>query len=325
MDVVTNEAPADAVRASEADTIRSRAREEIGRDFGGVAARAARDADIKESTFSAWLNGTYQGDNERVAHDVGRWLGARAERRQAMGMAPAAPGFQETPTAQRILQICMQAQVMCDFAVIAGVAGIGKTTALRHYVERTPNAWMATMEPLLRSPHALLDELARHLGVAEKASARLSGAIQQRLRDRQGLLIIDEAHQLSTEAIDQLRSLHDKAAVGIVMSGNIETGTRLEGAGRNPQFAPLWSRVGVRKTWAKPLAGDVQALLDAWGFAGRAEREFLGQVAMKGGALRSIVKCARLAGIYAMGAGEEVSVKHLKAAYAQLVNGGAHE
>lgn len=311
--------------AAAAQAVRDRAAEVVRADFGGTKSRAARDAGIAESTFSAWLDGSYSGNTARVTRDVARWLDARAERRSAMGLVPQQPGFQETPTARRILQICMQAQMLTDFAVIAGVAGLGKTTALMRYVETTPNSWLVTMEPLMRSPHALLEEIARTLGVTEKGSTRLSGAIQQRLKDRQGLIVIDEAHQLSTEAFDQLRSLHDKARCGVVVAGNIETGTRLEGAGRNPQFAPLWSRVGIRRTWAKPLAGDVEALLDAWGFEGKSERDFMAQIAAKGGALRTITKCARLAGIIAGGTGEPVGVAHLRSAYAQLVNGGAHE
>lgn len=305
--------------------VRDRAAETVRAEFGGTKAKAARDAGVAESTFSAWLDGTYAGNGAVIADKVAKWLDARIERRSAAGAAPTEPGFQDTPTAKRILQICMQAQVLTDFAVIAGAAGIGKTTALRRYVEHNPNAWMTTMEPLMRSPHALLEEIARVLGVTERGSTRLSGAIQQRLRDRGGVLIIDEAHQLTTEAFDQLRSLHDKARVGIVAAGNIETGTRLEGAGRNPQFAPLWSRVGVRRTWGKSLDGDIPMILDAWGIGGKAERDFLVQVAAKGGALRMITKCIRLAGIIAAGGGETLAAPHLRAAYGQLVNGGAHD
>lgn len=306
------------------EDLRLRVRAIIDAAFGGVSAAAARDADIPASTFSAWIAASYRGDRAKVARQVEDWLEARAARSGVAGLAPSVPGYIATPTAQRVQQVCMQAQALCDFALIAGVAGIGKTTALRAYVERSPNTWMVTAEPLLRSPHSILEEIGRALGVTERSTSRISGALVARLRDRQGLIVIDEAHQLTTEAFDQVRSLHDKAQVGVVAAGNIETGTRLEGAGRAAQFAPLWSRIGMRRTWGKPLPGDVEALLDAWGLIDKACRAWLIAGASKGGALRTVTKTLRLAAILASGEQAEVGLKHLKAAHQQLTNGGAH-
>ena len=301
------------------EALRIRARAVIDGDFSGVMARAARDADVASSTFSAWMGGTYPGDRAQVARKVEQWLAAREERRAVRSAVPEAPTFLMTPTARGILQICTQAQTTVDFAIVAGVSGVGKTSALREYAVTRRHVWMVTAHRLVRSPHGLMEQIGRGAGVTERGASRLFDALVVRLQDRGGLVIVDEAHQLTTEALDQLRALHDLAGVGVVVSGNIETGTRLTGAGANPEFAPLARRVGVRRTWTRSLPGDIEALLDAWGITDKRSREYLAAEAGRSGALGAITKTVQLAALVADG---PVELAHLRAARAQLVNGG---
>ena len=89
----------------------------------------------------------------------------------------------------------------------------------------------------------------------------------------------------ATTAIDQLRSMHDAAGVGLALVGSPLVRERLGGA--NPHLAQLFSRVGMRLRREKPLTGDVAALLAAWGIEGEAERKLVGWIARKPGALRN--------------------------------------
>lgn len=306
--------------------LRTRAQAIIAADFSGVTASAARNADIAESTFGAWMKGNYKGDTAKIATQVTKWLDSRSEQAEVARVSTGSIGYIETPTAKSVTMICTQAQALVDFAVISGVAGVGKTTALRRYRDNSSHVYMITAEPLMRSPHAIMIELARVVGVSERSASKLSGAINEQLKDRAALVIVDEAHHLSTEAFDQMRSLHDNAEIGLVTCGNVEIATRLEGAGRNPQFAPLWSRVGIRSKWTAPKKGDVEMILDEWKVTEPKARKFMSNVAAKGGALRSINKTMRLAAMLAQGEGvDAVEVKHMRAAYSQLANGGAQD
>lgn len=278
----------------------------------------AKEFGIPYGTFTSWKGGSYAGDNARVAASVAKGLEARRDRARTSAVLPAAPGFQPTPTAQAILSILQFCHHAPDVGVIAGGAGIGKTTTLEEYKRRTPHVHMATAEPVTRAAHSILAELADAIGVVEKSPARLSKAIVQRLAGVGALVVIDEAQHLITEALDQLRTIADKAKCGLVICGNETVYARLAGEGRKAQFAQLFSRVGMRHTQARPLDGDVAALVSAWKIEGAGAIGLLRTIAGKPGALRGMTKALRLAHVVAAGEGEALAERHIRAAWAQL-------
>jgi hypothetical protein len=174
-------------------------------------AAAARDAGIKESTFSAWLNDTYAGDNAKVAADAAKWLAARVEREKAQAILPTAPGFQLTPTARKMLPVLQFAQALPDFAVITTAPGCGKTTLLEHYRDNTPNVWLATLDPDTKGVNRMLGEICRAMGITEHSASKLSQAVGNRVKGVQGLTTTElpafdtvQAPSLTTTAIDSL-------------------------------------------------------------------------------------------------------------------------
>ena len=50
--------------------------------------------------------------------------------------------------------------------------------------------------------------------------SEMAKAIHARLEGTKGLLIIDEAQNLFPKAMDQIRSFHDQAEIGIALVGN---------------------------------------------------------------------------------------------------------
>ncbi|WP_221236941.1 AAA family ATPase [Roseospira goensis] len=280
---------------------------------------AATEADIGYSSFSAWLSNAYQGDNAKMAAKVERWLAAREERRTASAVLPRDIGWVQTESAAAILQTIQYAHIAPDIAVVAMGAGCGKTTTARRYAEATPNAWLATMDPTTRVVSTALGEIAIALGLTERSPQGYARAISSYVAGKNGLLIIDEAQHLQPNALDALRSIHDRTGCGLVLLGNETVYTRLEGQGRAAEFAQLFSRVGMRMVQAKPRAGDATALLDAWGIEAKDSRDFLARVAAKPGALRGMVKTMRVAAMLATGAGAETpDITHYKAAWSRL-------
>lgn len=300
------------------DELRDRLRIEMNAR-GMLVARVARSAGIGELTLSAWINGKYQGDYAAVAVKIETWLRSRQDEASVRASAFALPPFVVTPTAAAIIEVLGHAQFAPDIVTITGVPGVGKTTAAREYQRTRPNVYLWTGEPAAASTHAMLEGICDAIGVAENATSRRSRAIVRKLASSQGLLIVDEAQHLNTQALDQLRTLHDKAAVGIALMGNFDIYMRIAGGGRRGQMAQMESRIGMRLARLGPLARDVDALLDAADVTGAQERKLLRAAASRPGALRIMVKVLRVAHMLAAAdTAEQVADRHIVEASQRL-------
>ena len=279
----------------------------------------AREVGMPYGTLTAWLGGSYQGRNDLKAAEVQKWLRARKVRAETQAMAPAAPRFVATPTAGAFLAIFQQAQHMPDFAVVVGAPGVGKSSSACHYTRTNPNVFKIVAHPILSSPKALLEELSRVIGTHQAGALhRIQRGLVQKLRGTNALIMVDEAQHLTPVALDQLRSIHDEAEIGIVLLGNPAVYGRLEGQGRSAQFAQLFSRVGMRMSRPKPQKGDIDALLDAWAVEGATERQLLHTIARKPGALRGMTKALKLAHMLAAADKARPDASHIREAYERL-------
>jgi len=309
---------------SEHEEVRSKIRA-ILQDENKSQASLAKEVDIAYGTFTGWLSGSYQGNNDRITAAVQIWLAGRDEKKRQKSIVPRAPDYISTPSAQGFIEALRFAQVMPEISVIAGGAGIGKTTALHEYARQNRNVWIATMDPSTSSIHTMLLEVCDAMGLGNLAATKLVRSISGRVEGSGGLIIVDEAQHLKSEALDQLRSIYDRAAggVGIALVGNESVYSRLEGAGRKANFAQLFSRVGVRITQAKPKPNDICAIIEAWGVSEKEEVRLLKAIGGKPGALRGLTKCLQLASMLAAGTGEDRNVKHIKAAFERLTTSSA--
>ncbi|WP_412557572.1 AAA family ATPase [Thalassospira sp. MIT1370] len=284
---------------------------------GYTQADVARLAGIAYGTFTGWFKGTYAGNNAKVASEVHIWLSGLGEKKQAASRVPQLPDFVETPSSQEFYDALQFAHLLPEIAIIAGGAGIGKTKVCEQYAARNRNVWLATMDPSSKGTHGLLVELAEVMEVDEKHAAKLSKSIVRRVEGTKGLIIIDEAQHMTTEALDQCRSIYDRAkgTVGLALVGNETVYSRLEGNGRTAGFAQIFSRVGVRVTQARPKPKDMCALIEAWGVTDKEEIKLLKAIARKPGALRGMAKCFQLATLLANGAGVPRTIEHIKTAW----------
>jgi DNA transposition AAA+ family ATPase len=181
---------------------------------------------------------------------------------------------------------------------------------------------MVTGIPSAASTHAMLEMIIGVMGIQEGAPNRRSGAIVRRPPPTRGLIVVDEAQHLTSAALDELRSLHDAAEIGLALVGNETVFARIDGGGRKAQFAQVFSRIGMRIARAKSTARDVDALLDAAGIAGAPERKLLRAIASKPGALRAVAKTLRVAHMLAAEEGAPIAESHLLAAWERLSDDG---
>lgn len=297
----------------EQDQLRAQVRE-IMQAEGLKQTQVAQEVGLAYGTFTPWLAGNYAGSTEDKAIAVAKWVDARAEKKRVAQQLPAAPAFQETPSAARMLRLMRYCHFAPDIGVIAGGAGIGKTTTAREYQRRAPNVFIVTGEPVMSSPANFLVEVSAELGLPELTPQKMARAITRKLRGAGALLIIDEAQHLTTTTLNQARAIHDASDCGLVFVGNETVYSRM-GNGR-AEFAQLFSRVGSKVTEPRPKPEDVDVLLAAWGLD--IDKKLPRAIAQKPGALRGLTKALRIAHVLAAGKAEKVTTEHLKAAWDQI-------
>ena len=284
---------------------------------GKSTAALARLIGVGESTLSAWLANKYTGRNDEVAAKVNTWLDARPAQARVQATA-AHSAFVMTTTAEAFMAALEHAQFVPDLVVIAGGAGVGKTTCTRQYERTHRNVWMLTGEPALSTAFSVLERLCGAMGVREYTPVARSREITRKLCGSGGLLIVDEAQHLSTSAIEQLRSIHDVAGVGLALVGNQSVYARIDGGGRRAEFAQLFSRVGMRVRRDRPLARDIDALLDMNEITDGASRRLLRAIGGKPGALRGMIKTLRVARMMALAAETDLVAEHIRLAWSRV-------
>lgn len=265
----------------------------------------ARLSGVPYGTLSQWFTGKYGGRVDNIAERVQRWLDGYMEQRNTRSALPSDPPFVETATASAFLAALRMAQAVRTMGVISGGAGVGKTMAVCHYRKSTTNVWVITARADSASMGALLEEVCGALGISERIARRRAGACIDRLRDTGGLLIVDEAQHLTTEALELLRGIHDASGVGVAVVGNETVYSKLQGTGRKAEFAQLFSRIGSRTRRSNPLRSDIDAVVAGWGVTDAKAAKLLRVIGQKPGGLRNIKMTMRLAHLMAMGDGEE--------------------
>ncbi|EEP9437604.1 AAA family ATPase [Salmonella enterica subsp. enterica serovar Reading] len=271
----------------------------------------AKEMGVADATLSAFRNGKYTGDNERLAGKVRDWY----DNYQQQVALPEVPQFVVTETVQDLQELFQSARLMHCINVVVGEPGVGKTAAARDYCSK-PNTWLITLSPAHSSVTECLQELAVELGLGEIKGGKgpLSRAIRKSLTGKKGLVIVDEADHLSIDGFEQLRAIQDATGVGMVLIGN-PGGMSVIAQHRNDNLTRLVSRMARTCKLDKVSDSDVEAIATAWGIKGKDELVEMKSIAKKPGALRILTNVLNQAWIMAAGERSPLRKKHIKAAY----------
>ena len=284
---------------------------------GWSKAEVARRSGIGHGTFSQWHTGAYKGRYDTINAEVETWLGNLDQVSEIAASVPVAPGYLPLDFAQQVNRMLSIAQIMPTMVMVTAEAGIGKTTAARNYVASHANSYLVTISPHTRTVHNMLSEIATAIGCDERNAGRLVRAIGQRLQ-RQGdgtLLVIDEAQNLSDDAINQLRHFVDNHACGVALLGNSATYARYATWSKGEKYGQLTRRIFKRIRTERPSVEDLRLFIEAWGISEPNQVEFLCGVGMKPGALGQVDMTIKLARMVAQGAGRELTLGDLRAAW----------
>jgi hypothetical protein len=239
---------------------------------------------------------------------------------------PELPQWVELPTAaKKIMPVLQYAHMAGDIAVIYGGAGVSKTRTCEQYQRLYPNVWMATMSPDTSGVAGCLEECAHEIGLRDikPGAARMRREIVSRLKRSGGLLIVDEAQHLSVQALEELRTVHDRTGIGMVLSGNESVYARLTGGSRQATFAQLFSRIGKRLRLHRPLKTDCYELAAAFGIECDPKiKAVLADIGQRPGGLRGLAKTLRLASMFAAANGGTVGKEHIIAGWKDLSSTG---
>lgn len=221
--------------------------------------KAAGALGYSPGVISAYKSRSYQGSLESLEAKIAAWLKREARRLERIDIP-----ISETAVINQVRRAASIAQDEADIAVIVGDAGTGKTTALRRYAAESHSAFMVEVDPAY-TKNVLIHEIARSIGVEVKGSITVVIArIIEALKERDALLIIDEADYLSDSALELVRRIiNDKAATGVCLVGL----PRLEYKLRNLRndHEQLASRVGVLLKVSSMKRADAAMILDsAW-------------------------------------------------------------
>lgn len=211
---------------------------------GKTQAQIARETSLSTATVSQFLNGTYNGDNEKTAAALIKYLKVAQEQiRQTT-----------TETFYRDLRNTVISMGAADYAhkkreivLLSGAAGAGKTTALKHYVEETTGVIFITANSCMTSASAILGAITEKMGRTPKSKKQLlMKELVNALQGSNRLIIIDEADHLTFSALQALRNLNDEAGVGILLAGNDRIYNQMVCGVKSSEFDQLRTRIFAR-------------------------------------------------------------------------------
>lgn len=263
-----------------------------------TASQLAKEISVSSATLSQVLKGKYAADPSAVIEKLKKWLRLRDDR---LATPNINPGFVMTETAKLIINDLTYAQVTESIVVIFGASGVGKSETLRQYQRENNNVWMVTASPSRSTLTECLYELAMELGLddAPRRKGPLSRVLRSRLRNSEGLVIIDEADHLDYPTLEELRILQEETNIGMVFVGNNKVYTQLTGGRRNEDFARLFSRIAKKRGLHKTRQNDVRAVAQAWQIHNDKELNLMMQISERPGGLRLLSKTLKLSAMYA--------------------------
>lgn len=216
-----------------------------------------------------------------------------------------------------------------DMAMISGVAGSGKTRAIKEYVKTHPDSILieATINTSAKS---LFKILAHELGINEKGSIddliRQSG---EALKKVSKTIIVDEAEHLPYRALESLRRMHDFSRATLVLVGTNKLLLNLTSSKSGNELEQLSSRVG--KKWIlsglsyasdedkedKKVTQDLEAVCKVFGVSDKSDINLIERLAR--GNFRKTEKLLRRSKMLSEYAGSPIDGNIIKEATKMLL------
>jgi DNA transposition AAA+ family ATPase len=218
---------------------------------------AAKAMGINSGRLTDFLNKKYAGNITDTADRVRNFLENQSEREL---LEPNKDGIASgVYNTEEILKLSKLCHIEDLFGLIVGPSGAGKTYALQAYAREHKDVIYIEIDRAY-SAKEVFKEIASQLKAPEIGHLNtIKKEIIKRLKGTGRLVIIDQAEYLPVRALDLLRTIFDKAGVGIVIAGMQGLLNNLKGVdGLNAQ---IYSRIGAFVQLDKLNDDDIKALV----------------------------------------------------------------
>jgi DNA transposition AAA+ family ATPase len=200
----------------------------------------SRALGIPVPTLNRWLLGKYKHNLPRIENAVKAFLALRKE----MESAPKRDTeFIMTSAAGRLFDTARFCHLSREIGVCCGVAGVGKTEAVKQYARENPDVILVEVD-LSVTVRALFQELHRKVGLGGFGTVHdMFKDVVEKLDGSGRLILVDEAEYLPFRALELLRRIHDKAGIGLLLVGLPRLISNLRGY--RGEYVQLYSRVAI--------------------------------------------------------------------------------
>ena len=221
---------------------------------------AAKSMDVSSSSLSQYLRSQYTGDVIKLEGKVISFLQLIKERElSGDDEVVFLEGLKNT---QDILNLTRKAHIRRTIGLITGRAGFGKSMALRSYWRRNTDAIYVEVDGAYNAKE-LLKELAINCNYNGTGHLnKLKKEIIEKLEGSGRFIIIDQAEYLPTKALDLLRTIHDKAGVGLLLSGLPVLLSNIKGV--DGVHEQIFTRIGTTLQLEAPTDEDLKKQVRAY-------------------------------------------------------------
>lgn len=275
-------------------TIRARFAEWM-QNTNATLAQVAKRAGYNEATISRYITGTMTGDRDALERAIADMLDADSRRQSWRDFYFDSVGTERTET---LLDLIREA---CDIGLVTSAAGMGKTSAAKHYASTHESTILLTLSEGCGDNWTIIRMLFNALHVRNWSRAKhgtRGEVVTERLHRSERLLIVDNAQRATLSGLRWLFDLHDATGIPIALIGNPEVLSRIAGSDQ------LSSRIGLRTDigmqagkqslqWLDAAADSI--LEEMWPKAPPEVALLAREAARQEGHLRRLVKQLRLA------------------------------
>lgn len=176
---------------------------------------------ISPAMVSQFLSGKYKGDIDTLINKVVHLINTVTRKDKRVRNEP----YIETTVAKRIATLITTTESFSEdegkIGLVIGDGGHGKSHCLRYYAEANKNTVLIELDSTMTST-LIFSSIAKALNIDSSGYlSAITGRIIETLRDRNIIIMLDEASSLTVKQLDQLRQIIAvKSRCPLILAGN---------------------------------------------------------------------------------------------------------
>ena len=186
----------------------------LGPDFS--QSDLGREIGVSPTAVNRWVNNKPVGDVLGLEEKIRFWLATIDER------VDLQREVKETALTQRVAKILRSISRTNDLGILTGRAGIGKSCSLRLFRLQEPLAVLLTADYRHGNADCMIEDLWREARARRRMDdpSRPGDILVARFRGSNRLLMIDNAHSLTTGGLKWAYAFHNQTGCPVALIGN---------------------------------------------------------------------------------------------------------